>query len=110
MILLLLFYKVAATEDPGSLERGVFSLEERNMLLAEDFVNAQFLVPQPKFWYSINGKARQSSYRTTEHEENADIPVSPKCHKTNENDFQIYWLLKETKKETLSADRDLKKI
>ena len=110
MILLSLFYKVAATEDQGSLERGVFSLEERNMLLAENFVNAQIVVPHPKFWYSINGKPRQSSRRTTEHLEIADIPVLPKFHKTSENDFQIYWLLKETKKETLSADKDLKKI
>ena len=48
MILLWLFMVVTA-DDKGSLERGVFFHEETKILLAEKFVNAQFLVPYPKF-------------------------------------------------------------
>ena len=48
MILLLLFI-VVATDDKGSLERGVFFHEETKILFAEKFVNAHFLVPYPKF-------------------------------------------------------------
>ena len=43
MILSLQFIVVAA-DDKGSLERGVFFHEESKILLAEKFVNPQFLV------------------------------------------------------------------
>ena len=44
-----MLFIVVTADDYGSLERGVFFQEETKILLAEKFVNAQFLVPYPKF-------------------------------------------------------------
>ena len=44
-----LLFILLAAEDKGSLERGVFFHEETKILLAEIFVNVQFLVPYSKF-------------------------------------------------------------
>ena len=45
MTLLFLFLIVAVADGKGSLERGVFSHEGTKILLAENFVNVQFLLP-----------------------------------------------------------------
>ena len=42
--ILLFLFTVVATDDKDSLERGVFLHEKTKILLAEKFVNAQFLV------------------------------------------------------------------
>ena len=48
MTLLFLFLIVAVADGKGSLERGVFSLDGTKLLLAEIFVNIQFLLLYPK--------------------------------------------------------------
>ena len=109
MILLLLFIAVTA-DDKGSLERGVFFHEETKILLAEKFVNAQFLVPYPKFDIQIT----ESLDKVAKELQNMWQMPTYRCYlnftNTGENEFKVDWLLKETKKEIAFAQEDLTNI
>ena len=108
MILPFLFYIVVATDAKGSLERGVLFHEETKILLAEKFVTAQFLVPYPKFDIQLT----ESLDRMTTDLENIWRMPTYRCYLnfTNENDFKVDWLLKETEMDILFSDKDLNKI
>ena len=109
MILLLLLI-VAAADDKGSLERGVFFLEVTKILLAEKFVNAQFLVPYPTFDIQLT----KSLDKVARELQNMWQMPTYRCYlnftNTSEHEFKVDWLLKETKKEISFADEDLTKI
>ena len=97
MILLWLFIVVTA-DDKGSLERGVFFHEETKLLLAEKFVNAQFLVPYPKFDIQLT----ESLDKVAKELQNMWQMPTYRCYlnftNTGENECKVDWLLKEKKR------------
>ena len=102
-----LLFILVATEDKGSLQRGVFFHEETKIFLAEKFINVQFRVPYPKFDIQLTESLHKVA---TELQTMWQMPTY-RCYlkftKTSENDFKIDWLLKETKKEISFVDKDL---
>ena len=108
--ILLLLILVVAEDDEGSIERGIFFHEETKIILAEKIVNAQFLVPYPKFDIQLT----ESLDKVAEELQNMWQMPTYRCYlnstNTSENEIKVDWLLKETKKEISSADEDLTKI
>ena len=112
MTLLFLFLVVAVADGKGSVERGVFSHEGTKILLAEKFVNVQFLLPYPKVDIQLT-ESLDKVATELQHVANAGM-LTYRCYlnftNTSQNDFKVDWLLKETKKQISFADEDLNKI
>ena len=110
MILHFLIYTVVATDEKGRLERGAFFHGETIILLAEKFVNAQFLVPYAKFDIQLT----ENLDKIITEVQNMWRKPTYRCYfnftNTSENDFKLDWLLKGTKMENLYADNYLNKI
>ena len=111
MLSLILFIHIAqANSRQGSLDKGIFFNEETNILLAEKFINVQFLVPFPRFEMTLISSVDQIAQSLQKMWQNPTYFCYLNFTNTSEVDFKMDWLFKETEKEISFAQTDLLKI
>ena len=111
MLSLILFIHIAqANSRQGSLDKGIFFYEETKILLAEKFINVQFLVPFPRFEMTLISSVDQIAQSLQNMWQTPTYFCYLNFTNTSEVDFKMDWLLKETKKEISFAEADLLKI
>ena len=111
MLSLILFIHIAqANSRQGSLDKGIFFNEETKILLAEKFINVQFLVPFPRFEMTHISSVDQIAQSLQNMWQTPTYFCYLNFTNTSEVDFKMDWLLKETTKEISFAQADLLKI
>ena len=111
MLSLILFILVAqANSRQGNLDKGISFIEETKILLAEKFINVQFLVPFPRFEMALISSVDQIAQSLQNMWQTPTNFCYHNFTNTSEVDFKMDWLLKETNKEISFAQTDLLKI
>ena len=98
LILIFLFQIAQATSRQGNLDKGIFFNEETKILLAENFINIQFLVPFPRFEMTLIENVDQIARPLQNMWQTPTYFCYLNFTNTSEVDFKMDWLLKETKK------------
>ena len=99
MLSLIILIDIAqANSNQGSLYKDIFFNEETKILLAEKFINVQFLVAFPRFELTLTSSVDQIAQSLQNMWQTPTYFCYLNFTNTSEVDFKMDWLLRETKK------------